>query len=143
MTVSFSKSGALLLLPVVAILAFLIYEPGLHGYFLFDDYTNIVNNAQIRLNTLSFSSLTDAALSSEAGPLGRPISMASFAVDAYFHGVDPYYFKLTNLCIHIVNGLLIFRLALLLLSTRCGSVEAHARLQGSTQVGFAARRGDC
>ena len=127
MTVSFSKSGALLLLPVVAILAFLIYEPGLHGYFLFDDYTNIVNNAQIRLNTLSFSSLTDAALSSEAGPLGRPISMASFAVDAYFHGVDPYYFKLTNLCIHIVNGLLIFRLALLLLSTLDGISIARRR----------------
>ncbi len=119
--------GALLLLPVLAVVAFLIYEPGLHGYFLFDDYTNIVDNAQIRLDTLSLSSLTNAALSSEAGPLGRPISMASFAVDAYFHGVDPYYFKLTNLCIHIFNGLLIFRLALLLLTVPEGISVARRR----------------
>jgi len=127
LAVSFSKLGALLLLPVLLIAAFLIYAPGLHGYFLFDDYPNIVNNAQIRLNALTLSSLTDAALSSDTGPLGRPISMASFALDAYFHSIDPYYFKLTNVCIHLINGLLIFRLALLLLSAQDGISVARRR----------------
>jgi len=115
---SFTKLGALLLLPILAVLAFLIYQPGLHGYFLFDDYPNIVSNARIQLTQLSLGTLESAAFSGQAGVLGRPISMASFALDAYFHGIDPYYFKLTNLCIHIVNGLLIYLLSASLLASR-------------------------
>lgn len=127
MPASFSKWSAWLLLAALAVVTFLVYQPGLKGYFLFDDYTNIVNNALIRIHDLTPGSLLSASASSEAGALGRPISMASFALDAYFHGIDPYYFKLTNVCIHIVNGLLICRLAFVLLGALEGVGPARRR----------------
>ena len=127
MSTILSKFGAWLLLPLLAVLAFLVYQPGLQGYFLFDDYQNIVNNTLIKLHDLSLTSLEGAAVSGQAGPLGRPLTMMSFAFDVYLHGLDPYYFKLTNVCIHIVNGLLIFRLSLLLLSTIEGASQARQR----------------
>ncbi|MCC6440660.1 MAG: hypothetical protein IT476_08570, partial [Rhodanobacteraceae bacterium] len=34
--------------------------------------------------------------------------MLSFAANHYLTGMDPYWFKLTNLCIHLLNGLLVF-----------------------------------
>jgi len=49
-------------------------------------------------------------------PLSRPISMASFAVNYYASGMDAYYFKLTNLAIHVLNGMLVFIFARLLLN---------------------------
>ncbi|BBJ00037.1 hypothetical protein FGKAn22_17290 [Ferrigenium kumadai] len=42
--------------------------------------------------------------------------MASFAVNYYVSGMDAYYFKATNLAIHLVNGMLVFVLVRLLLN---------------------------
>lgn len=100
---------------VALVTAFYIYRPGLYGSFIFDDGPNILQNHSLAISELSLESLRQAGFSSASGPLGRPISMASFAIDFYFHGVDPFYFKLTNLVIHLVNGIGIFALTLLLL----------------------------
>lgn len=111
-----------LLLALVLGLTALAYAPGLRGEFLFDDRPNIVDNARLEIQDLGFHSLKRAALSMAAGPLMRPISMASFAANRYASGLDPYYFKLTNLLIHLCNGLGIFLLCSLLLtaySRRC------------------------
>ena len=51
-----------------------------------------------------------------AGPTGRPIAQLSFALNYFFSGFNPFAFKATNLAIHLVNGLLVFSLAKLLLS---------------------------
>lgn len=91
-------------------LAFLIYLPGLQGPFVFDDYVNIVQNASLALPDLSWHALMDAAFSLSAGPLMRPVSMLSFALNRYFFGIEPYSFKLVNLLIHLVNGALMFAL---------------------------------
>jgi hypothetical protein len=91
------------------------YLPGLTGHFMLDDDSNIGNNPYLKIDNLSPSSIRQAAFSGGAGPLKRPISMASFAVNHYFSGLDPYYFKLTNLVIHLVNGVLVFLQAKLLL----------------------------
>ncbi len=92
------------------------YLPGLTGHFVFDDGVNIVKNPYLRIDNLDFSSLWQAAFSNGAGLLSRPISMMSFAVNYHVSGMDAYYFKLANLGIHLVNGILIFMLARLLLS---------------------------
>lgn len=43
-----------------------------------------------------------------SGPLGRPLSMASFLANAAISGLTPFPFKATNLGIHLLNGALIY-----------------------------------
>ena len=92
------------------------YLPGLTGHFILDDSVNISKNPYLEIENLDFSSLWQAASSGSAGLLKRPISMVSFAVNYYISGMDAYYFKMTNLGIHLVNGMLVFMLSRLLLN---------------------------
>ncbi|MBE0627727.1 MAG: pilus assembly protein PilF [Burkholderiales bacterium] len=87
-----------------------IYWPGLSGGFFFDDYVNIVEPAEIQINSISIESLRNLWESGRAGPLGRPVSLLSFAANYYFSGFNPFVFKLTNLAIHGLNGFLIYLL---------------------------------
>jgi len=105
----------LLALGACMAVVFLIYLPGLEGQFVFDDYSNIKNHSAIQIEDLSFESLYGAALSGESGPLKRPLSMLSFALNYYANGLSPYFFKLTNLIIHLLNGLVIYFLTILIL----------------------------
>lgn len=100
-----------LLIIILGSTAFL-YWSGLFGDYVFDDPANILENRQITISSLDFNSLKTAWYSGDAGPLGRPISMLSFALNHYFTGFDPFYFKLTNLFIHLINGLLVFIISL-------------------------------
>lgn len=105
---------------VVAVAA---YWPGLHGGFFFDDKSSILQAEGVRLEILSVESLRQAMASGYSGPSGRPISQLSFALNHYFSGFDPLYFKATNLAIHAASSLLAFFLALRLLA----AVLPHAR----------------
>jgi tetratricopeptide (TPR) repeat protein len=96
-------------------LTVLCYLPGLHGGFLFDDIPNIRDNPLLTITNLDIQSLWQAAMSGSAGMLKRPVSMVTFALNYYFSGLDPYYFKATNLAIHLLNGIGIFILSRLLL----------------------------
>jgi len=107
--VSRAQSAAFML--VIAIIAAIVYYPGLSGGFLLDDVTNIVNNTSLRLDSLSTVSIREAAFSSDAGILHRPVSMLSFAANYYFFGPDPASFKSFNLVIHLLNGIGLFILA--------------------------------
>lgn len=100
----------------VLALAIAVYWPGLNGDFMFDDFPNILQNPQVDIHSLSADQLSGAALSSDAGPLHRPLAMVSFALNRYFFGPHPYSFKVTNLAIHLMNGILVLWLAYLLLS---------------------------
>ncbi|MDR2165478.1 MAG: hypothetical protein LBO79_07650 [Zoogloeaceae bacterium] len=102
----------LLLLGVIA----LLYWPGLRGGYLFDDEINILQNKRIAIETLDPATLRTAAWSGSAGPLKRPVSMLSFALNHYFTQFDPFWFKLVNLAIHLVNTLLVGALACLVLA---------------------------
>jgi hypothetical protein len=55
-------------------------------------------------------------MASPSPVLRRPLAMLSFAVNYYFTGLDPFWFKLTNLCIHLLNGILLFSVLRKLLS---------------------------
>jgi protein O-mannosyl-transferase len=88
----------------------LIYFPGLSGDFFFDDNASIVNNPALKLFDGSFASLIAASSEGVASPLGRPLSLASFALNLHFLGATPFYFKLVNLLIHLATGGLVFAL---------------------------------
>jgi len=93
----------------------LVYWPGLQGGFLFDDYPNIVDNKDVQPTDASLPSLVGAALSSPASEFKRPLASLSFAANYLVTGLDPYWMKLTNLIIHLLNGWLVFLLARALL----------------------------
>jgi len=99
------------ILLVAFVLTLAVYWPGLSGGFLFDDYPNIVDNHGVQPPNASFSSLVGAALSSPSSEFKRPLASLSFAANYLISGLDPYWMKLTNLVIHLLNGLLVFLLA--------------------------------
>lgn len=98
-----SMVGAVLFVLAVAA----IYTPGLNGDFAFDDFHVIVENATLRLPDWQPATLLDASLSTATGPLLRPLSMFSFALNRTWFGPDPFSFKLTNLALHTLNALLV------------------------------------
>src|SRR5215469_989989 len=104
---------ALCLITLLA--AVMAYWPGLSGGFALDDYTNIVQNEALKVEDLSWSALSHAAFSFQAGITMRPISMLSFTLNEFLYGDGPLSFKITNLCIHLLNGLLVCVLLLQLL----------------------------
>lgn len=111
-----SPRYTILILALAMFLCIAAYTPGLSGPWIFDDYTNIIYNDYLRIKSLDVSSLYHAAFSFESGPLRRPISMLSFALNYYFSGglENSTPFKVTNLIIHLINTLLVFWLAALI-----------------------------
>ncbi|MCR4298185.1 MAG: hypothetical protein NUV75_05455, partial [Gallionella sp.] len=93
---------------LIALLALLLYFPGLGGSFLLDDFANIIENPALHIGTLSFSSLWEAAFSSNAGPLRRPVAMLSFALNFHFDGLSPVYYKAVNISIHLATAIALF-----------------------------------
>ena len=85
-----------------------LYVPGIHGPFLVDDIGTIVGNPFVQPRELSVETLLQAAFSSQAGPLGRPLPMASFAIDYASGGLMPEPFKRTNIILHLLITLLVF-----------------------------------
>ncbi|MCG3116614.1 MAG: tetratricopeptide repeat protein [Candidatus Manganitrophus sp. SA1] len=87
----------------LSLLAGAIYSNSFSVPFLFDDLRNIVENPRIKdfKNFLDFSGT-------------RYIGFLSFALNYYFGKLNPFGYHLVNLFIHIVNGFLVYLLALLL-----------------------------
>jgi len=101
---------------ILALTMFIVYQQGLHGEFIFDDYNNIEQNPHIRITQLNTDTLSDSAWSGGAGPLKRPVAMLSFALNYYF--ADGHNFttlKLTNLVIQVACAWLLFILYLQIL----------------------------
>ncbi len=92
-----------------------VYYPGLHGGFVFDDLTNINDNGAIAVTDLNAHSLEQAAASRSGGISSRAISMASFAINYYFSQLNPFAYKVTNLTVHLLNGVGLFFLTGLIL----------------------------
>lgn len=100
---------------VFLLLILAVYWPGLSGAFFFDDSFNILQSPTIKVSEFTVDSLLNLWASGIAGPLGRPVSLLTFAANYYYAGFDPYWFKLTNLLIHCLNTVLIGILSLLCL----------------------------
>ena len=124
---SFRRSPwRLLALLTVFTITLAVYWPGLSGGFLFDDYPNIVDNKGVQPHDASIPSLVGAALSSPASEFKRPLASLSFAINYLASGLDPYWMKLTNLLIHLLNGWLIYLLSLVLLQSDPVHRHSHA-----------------
>jgi hypothetical protein len=116
------------LLIVALCAAVFAYLPGLSGPFLFDDRPNLLLNSFVHLNELEWGALRDAALSNESGLFTRAIPSLSFALNYYFAGgFTSFPFKLTNLAIHLFNGILLYLLAQRLAQRFIGGRQKDSR----------------
>jgi hypothetical protein len=113
----------LFLLAVLGVGVFGVYGPGLEGPFVFDDHPNIVGNQLVAVDAL------------DGENLHRGLARLSFALNYYFAGerFDRFAFKLTNVVIHVLNGLLVYWLSVLLLRRYAGGARPP-----STQAGWSA-----
>ncbi len=86
-----------------------ILWPGLYGNFYLDDFPNLspLENAG-KNGTPLFSYLLNPAVSG----LGRPFAYLTFLLQQEHWPGDPFYFKLANLSIHALSGILVFCIAL-------------------------------
>lgn len=105
MTFLHSRQFSLLFLILISLL---LYWPGLNGAFFFDDIANIVDSSEVQMREFSLHALSMAWEGGVSGPLGRPISMISFALNYYFADFSPFWFKLTNVAIHCFNAVLVY-----------------------------------
>lgn len=103
-----------LLLILLLALTFVIYQPGMYGDYVFDDMSNITGNTKLIVKSLDPQAWYEASFSSFSGILKRPVSMFTFAVNASTTGLEaPLYFKLTNLLVHLLNGIAVYWLTAL------------------------------
>lgn len=101
---------ALLLFVLCSFCAFL-YWPGLRGELVVDDLANLKPFGDLERGLIRWQ---DIIANNESGPLGRPLAMLSFVADFYLGEGRVFQFKLTNLLIHLLCGVLVYALASLL-----------------------------
>ncbi|HBG61496.1 MAG TPA: hypothetical protein DDX37_06675 [Candidatus Omnitrophica bacterium] len=101
------------ILPALAIciLGMIVYSNSLKIPFHFDDQIFIINNPTIR-NLGDIGQIFKSLLPERS----RFIAFYSFALNYHFYKLDVFGYHLTNLIIHIVSSLLVWRMALLLIS---------------------------
>ncbi len=116
----FTRSTAL---PVVVLLVCCVcaYFESFGGVMLFDDIDGIVKNPALRAHTLA-AALDGSPLDST--PYGRPLVLGSLFFNYRLGGIDVAGYHAVNLAIHLGNGVMLFYLALRLLSMNGGGPRA-------------------
>lgn len=85
---------------------------GTSGGFYLDDLPNLSSViAYAEAGCSSTHQAWEVITGNASGPLGRPVSMASFVVSACLIDPSPYGFKIFNIGIHLLCGALVFLLA--------------------------------
>jgi tetratricopeptide (TPR) repeat protein len=94
------------LLVLLAVPVIFIYADTLTSPFIFDDRNNIEENPHIRISRITLKDLATAAFDSPS--YQRPVAYISFALNYYLHGYNVVGFRLVNLIIHIISGILLY-----------------------------------
>ncbi len=115
---------------LMSVLCLIIYSNTLHSPFVFDDLPNITNNPRVRLTNLDLGSLYNGALKSRS--LDRPVANFSFAINYYFGRYDPTGYHVFNIVIHLINGILVYFLALIMFK-QLSSLSNHPPISSEPQ----------
>ncbi|MDD5432923.1 MAG: hypothetical protein PHO70_08095 [Candidatus Omnitrophica bacterium] len=103
---------------ILCCLAFVIYSKSLNSGFVLDDEALVVNNPLIKSASLAplifVSGLYDyPEMNLNKIPFDkmyRPLQLASYSFDYKIWGINPFGFHLTNILLHILNGVLVYLL---------------------------------
>ncbi len=104
-----ARSAPWLLLIVLLCATWYAYAPGLRGAFLFDDYANLPSLGAFG-PVDNWTTLWRYLTSGFADPIGRPLALLSFLVDAHDWPAAAEPFKRTNVLLHLAIGALLARL---------------------------------
>lgn len=96
---------------VLALMIFCVYKPGMSGALYYDDYTNLNQLSDVA----SSEDAREFVFGGHAGPLGRPLALATFLIHAGDWPENASDALLFNVLIHIGNALLLLLLGYQLL----------------------------
>lgn len=103
------------LLSVIVLLTILVYSNSLfNGFTNWDDELNVTANLSIR--SMGFYNLKIFFTTPYVG-MYVPLTMITYAFDYLIAGLNPIMFHLTNLLLHIINVVLVYKLIKLLTGT--------------------------
>jgi protein O-mannosyl-transferase len=99
----FWQALPLMVLIVGLVATWFAYAPGLGGSLQFDDHHNLGGLATVSDRASAFGFIATGT----AGPLGRPLALASFVPHAYAWPDGTAVLLRTNILIHLLNGVLL------------------------------------
>lgn len=109
------KWGVGLSLAWLLILTVWVYFPGLKGNFLFDDFSNL-GQMDLYGNMSYWENAKKFVMNGIAGPTGRPVALLTYIPQAEaWLNRDAYPFKVVNLVIHLICGMLLYSATRLIL----------------------------
>lgn len=80
----------------------------MQGGFIFDDFPNLVEDPDWKVTSLDWREWHRAITLGISSSIGRPLALLSFSINYYLTGLDPFWLKLTNLGMHLLNAVLVF-----------------------------------
>lgn len=94
----------------IALFVFLliIYSNSFQGAFQFDDIPNIVENRNIRIETLEWSDIKNTFYGIEGERIDRPLAFFSFAINYYFDKLNVFGYHIVNFLIHYLSSIFLF-----------------------------------
>ncbi|WP_347474121.1 hypothetical protein ABEF90_01810 [Acinetobacter thermotolerans] len=102
------KWGVGFSLASLLILTVWVYFPGLKGNFLFDDFSNL-GQMDLYGDMSHWENAKKFVMNGIAGPTGRPIALLTYLPQAEaWLNRDAYPFKIVNLVIHLICGMLLY-----------------------------------
>lgn len=109
-----NKSAHLVRVAVIALITFLAYSNSFNSAFHFDDFSSIITHPYIKsMNNIPYFFYYNGS------PLiGRPVTMATFAVNFAIGGLDPFSYHVMNFFIHLANAIMVYLILLLTLRNR-------------------------
>jgi len=123
-----STAGAfhLLSIALLVLACLIVYYNSLSNGFVYDDYGTIVENKYINQPGGLISSLFNHSYYKYAGLEAsyRPVSTLSYFLIYSFAKLNPLYYHLASLILHMLNTILVYRLANLILQHRLRALIA-------------------
>src|SRR3989338_3068538 len=107
-----NKSKVIIALFLILVIVFITFSPSLkNGFVNWDDDRYVSQNTV--LQSLSLKNFQKIWTSFFIGHY-QPLTMLSYWSEYYFFRLNPFYYHLTNLILHLLNCLLVFWLIFLL-----------------------------
>jgi hypothetical protein len=112
----------------------LVFWPALYGGFIFDDYPIFAENAAVHVTGSQWHEWQQVWVWSHIN-IQRPLAMLSYAFN-YALGDGTFGFKLTNLCIHLFNTVLLLLLTKRLLASAWLSDVTENSVSTRQRIGY-------
>lgn len=92
-----------------------MYWPGSYGPAMLDDSSSLAFLKDVSEDNLSKALISDYVFGDTSGPLGRPVSIASFVVEKVYLDGGVAGHKQVNIVLHLLNGSLVLCFLMLIL----------------------------